>query len=37
VRDALTKKLKAATEAGKGIDVERRGKFNEKERALPPC
>lgn len=29
-RDELTKKVKAATEAGKGLDVERRGQFNEK-------
>ena len=29
-RDALTKKVQAATEAGKGLDVERRGQFNEK-------
>jgi hypothetical protein len=29
-RDALTKKVEAATAAGKGLDVERRGQFNEK-------
>lgn len=29
-RDALTKKVEAATKAGKGIDVERRGAVNEK-------
>ena len=29
-RDALTKKVDAATAAGKGIDAERRGGFNEK-------
>ena len=29
-RDVLTQKVKAATEAGKGLDVERRGQFNEK-------
>jgi hypothetical protein len=29
-RDALTKKVEAATAAGKGIDVERRGAVNEK-------
>jgi len=29
-RDALTKKVDAATAAGKGIDVDRRGGFNEK-------
>ena len=29
-RDELTKKVKPATEAGKGIDVNRRGQFNEK-------
>jgi hypothetical protein len=36
-REALTRKLNAATEAGKGIDVDRRGKFNEKERAPAGC
>lgn len=29
-RDKLTAKVNAATEAGKGLDVERRGQFNEK-------
>ena len=29
-RDALTKKMEAATAAGKGLDVDRRGQFNEK-------
>ena len=29
-RDELTKKVEAATAAGKGLDVERRGQFNEK-------
>ena len=29
-RDALTKKVEAATAAGKGLDLERRGQFNEK-------
>ena len=29
-RDALTKKVEAATKAGKGIDAERRGAVNEK-------
>ena len=29
-RDALTKKVEAATAAGKGIDMDRRGQFNEK-------
>ena len=29
-RDELTKKVNAATEAGKGLDAERRGAFNEK-------
>ena len=29
-RDRLTAKVAAATEAGKGLDVERRGQFNEK-------
>eukprot|EP00325_Prymnesiales_sp_UTEX-LB-985_P010092 CAMPEP_0174713672 /NCGR_PEP_ID=MMETSP1094-20130205/14265_1 /TAXON_ID=156173 /ORGANISM="Chrysochromulina brevifilum, Strain UTEX LB 985" /LENGTH=263 /DNA_ID=CAMNT_0015912873 /DNA_START=63 /DNA_END=854 /DNA_ORIENTATION=+ len=29
-RDELTKKVAAATAAGKGLDVERRGQFNEK-------
>lgn len=29
-RDQLTKKVEAATAAGKGLDVERRGQFNEK-------
>ena len=29
-RDALTKKVDAATAAGKGLDVDRRGQFNEK-------
>jgi len=29
-RDVLTQKVKAATEAGKGLDVEKRGQFNEK-------
>jgi len=29
-REELTKKLEAATAAGKGLDIERRGQFNEK-------
>jgi len=29
-RDALTKKVETATASGKGLDVERRGQFNEK-------
>ena len=29
-RDRLTAKVNTATESGKGLDVERRGKFNEK-------
>ena len=29
-RDALSKKVNAATAAGKGLDIERRGQFNEK-------
>jgi hypothetical protein len=29
-RDRLTQKVNAATEAGKGLDAERRGTFNEK-------
>ena len=29
-RDALTKKVEAATAAGKGLDLDRRGQFNEK-------
>jgi len=32
-RDALTKKVEAATAAGKGLDLERRGQYNEKARA----
>ena len=29
-RDALTKKVEAATAAGKGLDIDRRGQYNEK-------
>lgn len=33
-RDALTKKVEAATAAGKGLDVDRRGQYNEKVRSF---